>query len=309
MKLTMRNYKTETDYHRIREFLSEVLEINNFFENSWHVNRFDYWRWHGIMNMGHGKLETDVFLWETEDNVIAAVLNREAPGSVFLQVHPQFRSAELEKEMISVAERYLAVSTDDGGRKHRIWASPDDNLRLDILRHRGYEKSKRVEYQRRRSMAADISDASLAEGYTVRSLGSSDEFPKRSWVSWRAFHPNEPDDAYQGWDWYDNIQKAPLYRRDLDIVAVAPDGEFAAFCTVWFDPVTRTGVFEPVGTSPEHQRRGLARAVMTEGLRKLRELNAVFAYVGSWNEATHKLYGEALGFKDYVILEGWEKSS
>ncbi len=49
-----------------------------------------------------------------------------------------------------------------------------------------------------------------------------------------------------------------LYRRDLDIVAVAPGGEIAGFCTIWYDDVTRTG-YEPVGVVPEYHRRGLER--------------------------------------------------
>ena len=57
---------------------------------------------------------------------------------------------------------------------------------------------------------------------------------------------------------YQNIQSAPLYRRDLDLVAIAPDGEIAAFTIIWYDDVTRCGYFEPVGTTPEQQRQGLA---------------------------------------------------
>jgi GNAT superfamily N-acetyltransferase len=111
-------------------------------------------------------------------------------------------------------------------------------------------------------------------GYTVRALGDQDELPARSWLSWKAFHPNEPDEKYEGWEWYKNVQRIPLYRRDLDIVAVASGGELAAFCTVWFDDVTRTAVFEPVGTHPDHQKRGLGKAVMSEGLRRAQRLGA-----------------------------------
>jgi hypothetical protein len=42
-----------------------------------------------------------------------------------------------------------------------------------------------------------------------------------------------------GWRWYRDVQRAPLYRRDLDLVAVAPDGELAAFCTLQAAPSAR----------------------------------------------------------------------
>ena len=112
-----------------------------------------------------------------------------------------------------------------------------------------------------------------------------DELPARSWLSWKVFHPDEPDEKYQGWEWYKNVQRVPLYRRDLDIVAVAEDGELAAFCTVWFDDVTRTAVFEPIGTHPNHQKRGLGKAVMSEGLRRAQRLGATLATVSSYSTA------------------------
>jgi predicted N-acetyltransferase YhbS len=306
MKFNMHRYKNENDYDRIREFLREVFIKNNRHELSWQVYRFDYWRWHGVANIGHGKLETDVFIWEAPGGQTAAVLNREAPGSVFLQVHPDCQTPELIEEMITVAEKYLAVPSQDNRRKLHIWSLEQNSLRQEILQRREYVKTKKVDYQRYRSMSEPIADIPIPEGYKIRALGGEDELPARSYLSWRAFHPNEPDENYEGWQWYHNIQKAPLYRRELDIVAEAPNGDLASFCTVWFDEVTLAAAFEPVGTSPEHQRRGLAAAVMTEGLRRLKNLGAVRAFVGSWNEATHKLYG-SLGFREYDKLEAWGK--
>jgi mycothiol synthase len=140
----------------------------------------------------------------------------------------------------------------------------------------------------------------------VRSLGDDAELRARSWASWKAFHPNEPDVAYEGWGWYPNIQRAPLYRRELDIVAVASNGEVASFCTVWFDDVTRTGAFEPVGTAPAHQRQGLGKAVIGEGLRRLVCLGATLATVGSYNAPAHALYA-SMGFTSYDLAEPWVK--
>jgi GNAT superfamily N-acetyltransferase len=81
----------------------------------------------------------------------------------------------------------------------------------------------------------------------------------------------------------------------------------ASFCTVWFDDVTRTGVFEPVATVPAHQRRGLGKAVMAEGLRRLERAGATLAYVGSYSAEAGALYA-AMGFTEHDLLEPWEKS-
>ena len=65
MSLVLHNYETEDDYWRMRIFLRDVFMQNNRRELSWPVARLDYWRWHGILNLGDGTLETGVYLWET----------------------------------------------------------------------------------------------------------------------------------------------------------------------------------------------------------------------------------------------------
>ena len=155
-------------------------------------------------------------------------------------------------------------------------------------------------------MSTPIPNVETPAGYSIRALGDESEHPTRSWVSWKAFHPDEPDDKYKGWTWYRNVQRAPLYRRDLDLVAVAPNGDFSAFCTLWFDDVTRTAAFEPVGTHPDHQRKGLGKALMAEGLRRVRDLGATLCTVGSYSERAGALYA-SLGFTEYDLSEPWIK--
>jgi mycothiol synthase len=312
MKVSMRRFSDQDDYWRIRAFLRRVFLANERRELCWQVYRFDYWRWHGILNMKDGTLETDVFIWETADGEIAAVLNREAPGSVFLQVHPSYRNEEIEEEMVAVAEEHLTTAPTGRWPRLRIWAVSDDLLRRRVLRKRGYrvfEGAHSKEYARWRDLDADIPKVDPPPGYKVRSLGPDAELPERSYASWLAFHPDAVGEAHEKRDdpsWYRNIQNAPLYRRDLDLVAEAPGGAIAAFSTVWFDDVCRTGAFEPVGTVPAHQRRGLAMALMIEGLRRLRRIGATRAYVGSYSPGAHAAY-EAAGFTHYELLEPWTK--
>ena len=77
---------------------------------------------------------------------------------------------------------------------------------------------------------------------------------------------------------YHKMQKAPSYRMDLDIVSVYEDNTISSFCTVWFEEKSRTGRFEPVGTHPDHQRKSLGKAVLIEGLKRLKALGAEIAY-------------------------------
>ena len=50
----------------------------------------------------------------------------------------------------------------------------------------------------------------------------------------------------------------------------SPRNGTAARATIWFDEVNLVGLFEPVETDEGFRRRGLARAVMTEGLHRMR---------------------------------------
>ncbi len=303
---TLRTYRAEADYWRIREFLREVSLIDDRHDYSWDLLRWDYWVWHVNMNICHFNLEDVVTLWET-DGQIVAMLNPDTPGEAFFQVHPALRSAELFEDMLDIAEAKLPNQKEAGSKELISWVNESDNLFKDILTRRGYTRSKfKAEHMRRRFYTQPVPDPVPQSGYTVRALGDESELPARSWLSWKVFHPDEPDEKYQGWEWYKNVQRIPIYNRDLDIVAVAPDGELAAFCTVWVDQVTRTAVFEPVGTHPNHQKRGLGKAVMSEGLRRAEKLGATLATVSSYSDGAHALYN-SMGFTEFDLLEPWIK--
>jgi mycothiol synthase len=306
-RLTVRGAHKEEDFWRIRTFLRDVFLLNNRRLRSWHVVRLDYWRWHFVANCELSPPVPQVtYIWETNDRRIAAVLNPESNGEAFMQVHPHFRAPELEEEMLAFAETHLSVRKADGTRTLYAFADDDDAQRRRLLENRGYVKRGRPENQWRRELDVLIPSAPPIPGYVIRSMGDVDEHPTRSWASWKAFHPDEPDEHYEGSDWYLNIQYAPLYRRDLDIVAVTPGGEIAAFATIWFDDATRSGVFVLVGAMPAHQRRGLSTAVMTEGLHRLQRMGATRAFVSGYSAQANALYATVMSQKD--VQEPWVKA-
>lgn len=306
MKLSIRKYQEEFDGDKIREFLQKAFLINGRRELLWTVNRWDYWRWHINENVYHFNLGAAVFIWENEEGKIVAVLNPEGSGNAFLQIHPDYKNRELEIEMISIAETQFAATQTDGSQELVIWVNQYDQQRQDLLSRRGYVKQAEPEYQRHRNMDKPITENPLPDGYSLKTINSEEDLPARAWVSWKAFHSGEPDENYYGWQWYKNIQKAPLYRSDLDLVAVAPNGEYAAFVTVWYDEATQTATLDPVGTHPDYQRKGLAKALIAEGLRRVKTLGATLCAVGSFSEEAGALYA-SMGFNDYELCEPWMK--
>jgi ribosomal protein S18 acetylase RimI-like enzyme len=94
------------------------------------------------------------------------------------------------------------------------------------------------------------------------------------------------------------FMQSPVYNGERDVVAVAPDGRFATFCIFWLDPVNKVGLFEPVGAHPDFQKKGLGKAALSEGLRRMKTSGMETAIVCAEvdNEAAVRLY-ESAGFR------------
>jgi mycothiol synthase len=307
MKLTFRACNKEDDFWHIRNFLREVFLLNGRLEHSWNVARLDYWRWHHIKtckileSVGKG-----MTLWENADGKIIAALNHLGGSELRLHVHPHFRSAELENEMLAYAEENFYVVTEDGRRYIYMPIFEDDAQRQEIAQNRGYKKQSGWGHHYRRNLDSSIPDVSIPSGYAIRSMGDAEEYPARSWASWRAFHNDEPDKNYDSdYSWYANLQSAPLYRRDLDVIAVTSDGSIAAFCTIFCDDYTRSAVTVLVGTAVEHWRRGLGKAVITEGLRRLKEMGCMRVFSTAHEEPADFLYRSVM--QEMKVTDTWLK--
>ena len=298
MRYKSRPYQTEDDFWRMRDLLRQTFLLNGRRARSWHVARLDYARWHSCLNCARVQLQDVAFLWEDAGQLLAMLMPDGGPGEAHLVIHPQRRTPELERDMLAVAEERLASTTGARRRQLSVWAPEHDALRRGLLVERGYAKADGAESTWYRDLTVPLPAAPVAPGYSVRALGDGLELLERCYASGLGFHDGDIAVAVDNRNdptWYRNIQTAALYRRDLDLVAVAPDGAIAAFCTIWFDDATRSAYFEPVATVPAHQRRGLARAVMTEGLRRVQRMGATTAIVGGYSPAANALYRAVMG--------------
>jgi len=182
----------------------------------------------------------------------------------------------------------------------------DDTAQLAALARHGFTRIKDDGLLLQRLLADPLSAPALPTGYAVRPVAGEHEIPLRAGVHREAFHPSRVTDES-----YARLMRTAGYERDLDLVAIAPDGEFAAFCIGWLDEVNKVGEFEPVGTRPAYRRRGLAQAVLLEGMRRMRDRGAESAVVGpidATDEAALALY-RSVGFRPVSRIYAFVKQS
>jgi GNAT superfamily N-acetyltransferase len=97
------------------------------------------------------------------------------------------------------------------------------------------------------------------------------------------------------------VQETWPYRADLHVLVEAPDGTLAATAIIWFDALTRTAEFEPVGTHHGFRRQGLGTALQLHGMRLAKAAGATVMLVachgGPANPAAKNLYF-GVGFRE-----------
>lgn len=310
MTITSRPYAGEKDYQRVRELLIESYATTERIHNWW-LDRWEVFRFSGRVSdelANSRRWEKDVRLWEadTEDSQgcpkLVGVVNPEEGDDFFIQIHPHHR--HIEEEMLTWAEQHHRASRPAEAERWPLstFLYEHDVERASLLTRRGYENLGHSGYTRTSSLHKPIPQAQLPGGYVVRNICGAKDLKKRATVANSAFGHNK-----HTVETIRVLQRAPTYRQDLDLVVVAPDGTFAAYCVIWFGEANRMGWFEPVGTHPAHRRRGLARAMMCEGLRRLKALGATVAHVGcGTGRGPNRLY-ESVGFTDLEREYHWRK--
>ena len=142
-----------------------------------------------------------------------------------------------------------------------------------------------------------VPEAAPPPGFAIRPLAGEQEVG-----AYVALHRSAFGTGNMTREWRARTFRQPEYRPDLDLVAAAPDGRLTAFCVCWHDlrgPGGRPcGQIEPLGVGEEFRRLGLGRAILAEGIRRLRALGAeqVIVETDNYRDDAFDLY-ESSGFR------------
>jgi len=306
--LTSRFYETEHDLPQMQGLLMEARSRTNDWRY-WHVGEL---AWGFFMVACHLNPQEHIRLWHDDEGKLVGYAVLGEDPSFDWQVLPEVEWSGIETEAMAWAETRL---TELRKRDTKRWsgnfvsgARQDNPKRIAFLEQHGFRYSGEfAEVNMLRSLDEPIPASVLPTGCQVRAADAG-EISNRAAAQREVWHPwtvgNVSDDDYA------YFMRLPGYHRDLDVVAVAPDGVIAAYVNGWIDPVNRVGDFGPVGARLAYRRQGLTRAVLLEGLRRMqaRGMDRVCVSTGVSNTPALRLY-ESVGFKivnkylDYVKTE------
>ena len=300
-----RPYAGDADRDRMAAFLTEAAQLAGPLAGYYHPGDLI---WKLFMHP-----ETDpagtVELWHDDSGRLIGFAWLDPPDLVDVALHPNLLAiTPVIAQMVTWAEAAISRRAADAGTK------PPAALRLDIptvdaalaaaLTDLGFRDTGDDLFVILARELLDLTDITATDIMVHDMAGATDEDLRRRVALHReVWHPSRVTR-----DGYRHMRSQPVYRPDLDLVALAPDGDFAAYCICWLDPKTRVGEYEPVGTSLRHRRQGYAAAVMAEGLRRLQALGATRATVGTGadNTAALALYA-SLGFREAVRYREWNR--
>lgn len=177
----------------------------------------------------------------------------------------------------------------------------------EVLRELGFTPFGEPEYRLNgQPLGDDLPAPGLRDGATIRAVRDDPaDFQARVDLHRDVWTNSKLDLAG-----YERLRTKPLYRPDLDLVLETAEGELASYCIVWWDPVTKIGEFEPVGTAERFRGRGYGKAVLREGMRRIRELGGTYATVintmDDRGEASRYLYASA-GFTTVALFDRYRR--
>jgi len=301
-----RPYRDERDLRAMQELLMAGRKANN---GSYyiHVGDLKWWLYYPPLE---GDFWDHIYLWDDpakSRRLLGWVLISPEWVGFDVFVQPELRgSLQAQQMYLWGQEQAVQIARAKGKTKiHVFWILQDDLVLDGHFRQQGYQRTQEFVHLTR-SLNEAISTPQVPAGYEVRSCRGEPEVAARAKAQFGAFNSSAQFERYG--ERFSNFMRSPVYDPELDIVAVAPDGQVGAFCIVWTDPVNQVGLFEPVGTHPDFRRSGLGKAVILEAMCRLqgRGMKSAIVSTPDDNLPAIKLY-ETTGFQIVNRLGTYEK--
>jgi predicted N-acetyltransferase YhbS len=202
-----------------------------------------------------------LFWFDGDGEPAAAVITTDSEDGVGFD--PMFMPDATSDHVAHVASRGLAHAADNGIEQVDLEVDRAD----DVLRGALFDQGFSVKEDG--AVEAWLSAGARPE---ISPIGGDYRLSTRADSTRRRHHMTRSERNHP--DLEERLRQTSLYRADLDLVVHDQHDKVAAYGLFWHDPVTATGLVEPMRTEDDHQRRGLARHVLTAGVALLASAGA-----------------------------------
>lgn len=134
----------------------------------------------------------------------------------------------------------------------------------------------------------------LPEGYAIVDMGSDPDYAGLRRMRADAFGGRaelSDDELARDLELDAASRESPIYHAPTDLCVRAPDGRLVAGCEALIDARNAAADVERICTHNAFRRRGLARAVIHDCLRRLRDMGMERAYIAGYSREALALYG------------------
>jgi len=283
----------------------DVLSAGRKADNSTHyVHRGDLQWWLFYTDTPEETWRRGISLWTEDHCMVGWALLSPDEHAFDVFVTPHLRGSPLEGEMLAWAVDHMPALD----YIQNNWVAEDDEVRMGWLEANGFEVIEHSMIHFKRPLAGPLDGPPLSEGFSIRTSRGEQDARLRSVCSHDAFGSQKPFEEY--WPRTLRFMQSPVYVPEHELFVVAPSGEIASYCIIWTDERTKIGHFEPVGTHPDFQRRGLGRSLLFEGFRRLRAegMNEADLCTNYDNPPAIGLY-ESVGFRKAKRLLTYRKGN
>lgn len=237
-------------------------------------------------------IRKQVRLWKDEGTLIAFSLI-DPYFNLRFTIFNEMRTMLLEDKIVKWGKECVWNHNNLFGKNRTLDASfeKSDVQNLRMLKRHGFVQEDIRTLRYSRSMDIPIEYISLPDGFIVRPVKSEDEVSELVSLHRAAFKSDQMTIEERL-----AIMRTLNYIRDLDLVVTAPDDKLIAFCICGIEDTSKNvGYTDPIGTHPDWQQRGMANAVIRDGLRRLKSRGVKKVELGtsSKNIPMQKLAGKS----------------
>lgn len=212
-------------------------------------------------------------IWEDNGSPVAFCFYESKPGSAFFNLDPDY--GFLAADMIDHAEAQLCGA--DGSVRLQMFEGQSALLRA--AERKGYRMTHT--YNERLFDLRKPLDYALPEGYRFIAPSCIDT-GKLLLCCWKGFN-HESEGPWDGRiDPGLRTRLAPHATPEYYVIVEhIASGEYVCYAGMWWLPENKLAYMEPLCTVPNHRKKGLAAAALSEMARRMRPLGADWMTGGS----------------------------